>query len=67
MPLNSLNYLIIKAKQIEANDYKNDYEIFLIEPDGKKYVMHKVYFENPTIHIVSPPDFIEAKPKIDKP
>ena len=57
----NLSFLIFKSKQIENNDYRNDYHIFLIEPKGKIYVMHEVNFVNLAIHIVSPPDVIERK------
>jgi len=57
----NLSFLILKSKQIENNDYRNDYHIFLIEPKEKIYVMHEVSFVNPAIHIVSPPDVIERK------
>ena len=58
--------LIIDAKR---NDDKqsNDLKFFFIEPVGREYLIHNVIFENPTIQIVSPPDFIDARPKIDKP
>jgi hypothetical protein len=59
--LTNLSALIVKAKQIENNEYKRDYSIFLIEPKGKKYVMHEVNFENPTIKIISPPDSFVKK------
>jgi len=63
----SLSDLITEAKKIDDNHQRYDYKFFFIEPDGRKYIIHNVNFENPTIQIVSPPDFIDARPKIDKP
>ncbi|WP_179414248.1 hypothetical protein HDF19_16060 [Mucilaginibacter sp. E4BP6] len=58
-----LSYLILKSKQIEKNAYTRDYQIFLIEPDKKGYIIHEVDFTNPNLRIVSPPDYTERKDK----
>ena len=58
----SLSNLILKSKQIENNDYKHDYAIFLIEPQGKEYIMRAVNFMNPEIKITSGPDVVKIVP-----
>jgi micrococcal nuclease len=57
----SLPALIIKAKQLLDTSMISRL-FFVIEPDGKKYVMHNVALINPAIQITSPPDVIEFKP-----
>jgi hypothetical protein len=61
LKLISLSDLILKVKQIENNGYKRDCLISLIEPDGNKYIIHEMFFVNPAIKIISPPDVIERK------
>jgi hypothetical protein len=56
-----LSALILKAKQIESNENKHDYALFLIEAKGKKYFMHEASFINPTIKIVFGPDVVAKK------
>ncbi|WP_259071682.1 hypothetical protein HDF24_22575 [Mucilaginibacter sp. X4EP1] len=57
----SLPDLILKAKQLLDTSMISRL-FFVIEPQGKKYIIHDVCLINPTIHIVSPPDVIETKP-----
>ncbi len=57
----SLPDLITKAKQL-LDTLPISRSFFLIEPEGKKYIVHNVALINPEIKIVSPPDVIVSKP-----
>lgn len=57
----SLPALILKSKQLLDTEMISRL-FFLIEPIGKKYIMHNVSLINPAIKITSPPDVIASKP-----
>jgi hypothetical protein len=56
----NLPALILKAKQILDTSMISRL-FFVIEPYGKKYIIHDVALINPAIQIVSSPDVIETK------
>jgi hypothetical protein len=59
--LTSLPVLIVKAKQfLDSNKKENVF--FIIEPAGKRYLVHQMILFNPEIHIVSSPDVVQVQP-----
>jgi len=60
--------LILKVKQFTERGFKGEYAIFLVEPTGKKYILHQVRLLKPTksrevsidYENISPPDSTKA-------
>jgi len=57
----SLSSLILKSKQLLDTEMISRL-FYLVEPKGKKYIMHNVALINPAIKITSPPDVVASKP-----
>ncbi len=59
----NLAALIVRSKQFLDKDVDREPDMFfLVEPKGKKYIIHNVDLINPAIHIIPLPDVIEGKP-----
>ena len=60
LKLIGLPALIIKSKELLDTEMIS-YSFFIIEPEGKKYMIHNVALTNPMIHIVSGPDVVQIE------